>query len=43
MDTTHVTRADQGEHWLVGTDLTTIEASGLDTYEVPNRQNRPAT
>jgi hypothetical protein len=31
MDTTKVTRADQGEHWLVGTDVTTIKASGQDT------------
>jgi len=31
MDTIHVTRADGGEHWLVGTDVTTIKASGLDT------------
>ncbi len=31
MDTIHVTRADQGEHWLVGTDMITIKASGQDT------------
>jgi len=31
MDTINVTRADQGEHWLVGTDVTTIKASGQDT------------
>jgi mannose-6-phosphate isomerase-like protein (cupin superfamily) len=31
MDTINVTRADQGEHWLVGTDVTTIKASGRDT------------
>ena len=35
MDTINVTRANQGEHWLVGRDLTTIKASGRDT--------RPAT
>jgi mannose-6-phosphate isomerase-like protein (cupin superfamily) len=27
----NVTRADQGEHWLVGTDVNTIKASGRDT------------
>lgn len=31
MDTIHVTRVDQGEHWLVGTDVTTIKASGRET------------
>ena len=31
MNTIKVTRADQGEHWLVGTDVTTIKASGRDT------------
>lgn len=31
MDTINVTRANQGEHWLVGRDLTTIKASGRDT------------
>ena len=31
MDSIKVTRADQGEHWLVGTDVTTIKASGRDT------------
>jgi mannose-6-phosphate isomerase-like protein (cupin superfamily) len=31
MDTIHVTRVDQGEHWLVGTDVITIKASGQDT------------
>jgi mannose-6-phosphate isomerase-like protein (cupin superfamily) len=31
MNTIKVTRADQGEHWLVGTDVTTIKASGQDT------------
>jgi mannose-6-phosphate isomerase-like protein (cupin superfamily) len=30
-DTIHVTRADGGEHWLVGADVTTIRASGRDT------------
>ena len=31
MDTIHVTRAGEGEHWLVVTDVTTIKASGRDT------------
>jgi mannose-6-phosphate isomerase-like protein (cupin superfamily) len=31
MDTIHVTRVDEGEHWLVVTDVTTIKASGRDT------------
>jgi hypothetical protein len=31
MDTIHVSRADQGEHWFVGTDVITIKASGQDT------------
>lgn len=31
MDTIRVTRADEGEHWLVVTDVTTITASGDDT------------
>jgi mannose-6-phosphate isomerase-like protein (cupin superfamily) len=31
MDTIRVTRADEGEHWLVVTDVTTIKASGRDT------------
>lgn len=31
MDTIHVTRAGEGEHWLVATDVTTIKASGRDT------------
>ena len=31
MDTVHVTRTDEGEHWLVVTDVTTIKASGADT------------
>ena len=31
MDTIHVSRADEGEHWLVVTDVTTIRASGRDT------------
>ena len=31
METIHVTKAGQGEHWLVGTDVTTIKASGRDT------------
>jgi mannose-6-phosphate isomerase-like protein (cupin superfamily) len=31
MDTVRVTRADEGEHWLVVTDVTTIKASGEDT------------
>jgi hypothetical protein len=31
MDTVNVTRADGGEHWLVGGDVTTIKASGQDT------------
>ncbi|MBA2714345.1 MAG: cupin domain-containing protein [Rubrobacteraceae bacterium] len=31
MDTIHVTRADEGEHWLVVTDVTTIKASAQDT------------
>jgi mannose-6-phosphate isomerase-like protein (cupin superfamily) len=30
-NTISVTRADQGEHWLVGTDVNTIKASGRDT------------
>jgi len=28
MDTIHVTRSDEGEHWLVVTDVTTVKASG---------------
>jgi mannose-6-phosphate isomerase-like protein (cupin superfamily) len=31
MGTIHVTRAEEGEHWLVVTDVTTIKASGRDT------------
>ena len=31
METIHVTKAGQEEHWLVGTDVTTIKASGRDT------------
>jgi mannose-6-phosphate isomerase-like protein (cupin superfamily) len=31
MDTIHITRVGQGEHWLVGTDVITIKASGQDT------------
>jgi mannose-6-phosphate isomerase-like protein (cupin superfamily) len=31
VDTINVTRADGGEHWLVGADVTTIKASGRDT------------
>ena len=31
MDTVHVTRANEGDHWLVVTDVTTIKASGEDT------------
>jgi mannose-6-phosphate isomerase-like protein (cupin superfamily) len=31
MDTIHVTRADEGDHWLVVADVTTIKASGRDT------------
>ena len=31
MNAIHVTKAGQGEHWLVGTDVTTIKASGRDT------------
>ena len=31
MDTIHVTRANEGEHWLVVTDVTTIKASARDT------------
>jgi mannose-6-phosphate isomerase-like protein (cupin superfamily) len=31
MDTVHVTRTDEGEHWLVVTDVTTIKASGGNT------------
>ena len=31
MDTIHVTRAGEGEHWLIVTDVTTIKASGRDT------------
>lgn len=31
MDTIHVTPGGGGEHWLVGTDVTTIKASGRDT------------
>lgn len=30
-NTIHVVRADQGEHWLVGTDVVTVRASGRDT------------
>ena len=32
-NTINVTRADQGEHWLVGTDVNTIKASGRDTSD----------
>jgi mannose-6-phosphate isomerase-like protein (cupin superfamily) len=31
MDTINVTRANEGEHWLVVTDVTTIKASGANT------------
>lgn len=31
MDTIHVTRAHEGEHWLVMTDVTTIKASAEHT------------
>ena len=31
MDAIHVTRASEGEHWLVVTDVTTIKTSGRDT------------
>ena len=31
MDTVHVAKAEGGEHWLVGTDVVTIKASGRDT------------
>ena len=31
MDTIHVTRAGEGEHWLVITDVTTVKASGRHT------------
>jgi mannose-6-phosphate isomerase-like protein (cupin superfamily) len=31
MDTIHVTRAGEGEHWLVVTDVTTVRASGRHT------------
>jgi mannose-6-phosphate isomerase-like protein (cupin superfamily) len=31
MDTINVTRAGEGEHWLVVTDVTTIKASGENT------------
>ena len=31
MDTINVTGAGEGEHWLVGGDVTTIKASGRDT------------
>lgn len=31
MNTINVTKADGGEHWLVGADVTTIKASGRDT------------
>jgi mannose-6-phosphate isomerase-like protein (cupin superfamily) len=31
MDTVHVTKADQGKHWLFGADVTTIKSSGRDT------------
>jgi len=31
MDTLHVTRAGEGEHWLVITDVTTVKASGRHT------------
>lgn len=30
-DTIHVTRAGQGEHWLVATDVTTVKASARHT------------
>lgn len=31
MDTIHITRAGEGEHWLVVTDVTTVRASGRHT------------
>lgn len=31
MDTIHITRAGEGEHWLVITDVITVKASGRDT------------
>lgn len=31
MDTIHVTRAGEGEHWLVVTDVTTVKASARHT------------
>lgn len=31
MDTIHVTRSDEGEHWLVVTDVTTVKASARHT------------
>jgi mannose-6-phosphate isomerase-like protein (cupin superfamily) len=31
VDTIHVSRTGEGEHWLVVTDVTTIKASGRDT------------
>jgi mannose-6-phosphate isomerase-like protein (cupin superfamily) len=31
MNTIHVTRVNEGEHWLVVTDVTTIKASARDT------------
>jgi len=30
MDTLHVTRAAEGEHWLASTDVTTIRALGFE-------------
>jgi mannose-6-phosphate isomerase-like protein (cupin superfamily) len=31
MDTVHLTRANEGDHWLVVTDVTTVKASGEGT------------
>ena len=31
METINITRAGEGEHWLVGTDVTTVKASGRHT------------
>ena len=31
METIHVTRAGEGEHWLVVTDVTTVKASARHT------------
>ena len=33
MDTVHVTRANEGDHWLVVTDVTTKKASGEGTSD----------